>query len=171
MKQEIPNKSILTLKTSSKEFVRTMLDNLKTDKIILLPTKSLFHGTLNQTEFRLYRLKKITTFDYNITEFKGIIQPDNDFTIIRADFSLIWIYRYIIAIMTLIFMTINLFIFYADNFNWSTLFVFIAVELISIGSLWIQNKRKFKTDKEKYIRILESFFGRIELKKTRTEKE
>lgn len=167
MGQEIPNKIILTIETSTKQFVRVMLDNITTDKIKVIPTKNLFYGTINESKFKLYRLKRFTNFDYNTTKFTGEIQPDNKLTNIKVDFSLIWIYRYILIITTTIFIIVNLFIYSTYNFTWDTLLVFIAGELLILGQLWFQNKRKLKTDKEKYIRILESIFGKVEIKNNR----
>jgi hypothetical protein len=133
----------------------------------MYPTKYIFMGKINDSAFRLYRLKKFSWFDYNVTEFKGAIQNDGQTTKLTVDFSLIWIYKNIVTLTLIVFGLLDFFVISTDNATWLTIGTFLVVELLVLGCLWFQNKFRFNQDKERYFEILKLLFGTVEIKNSR----
>ena len=167
MGQESADSFEISLNTPSDNFVKVVSDNLAKTAIIMYPTKYIFMGKINDTAFRLYRLKKFSWFDYNVTEFKGTIQNDGQTTKLTVDFSMIWIYRNIVALTLIIFGLIDFFLMTADSSTWLTTGTFLFIEFLILGQLWFQNKYRFKKDKERYFEIIKSLFGTVEIKNSR----
>ena len=157
----------ISLKTPSDNFVKVISDSLAKTTIVMYPTKYIFMGKIDDSSFKLYRLKRFSWLDYNATEFKGTIHNDGQTTRLTVDFSLIWIYKHLMTIVILIFGLIDLFAFMADNSTWQTTGIILFVEVLVLGQLWFQNKGKLKKDKERYIEILKSFFGTVDIKNGR----
>ena len=153
--------------TPADNFVKVVSDNLAKTTIVMYPTKYIFMGKINDTSFKLYRLKRFSWFDYNATEFKGTIQNNGHTTKLTVDFSLIWIYRNIIFLMLILFALIDFFVMTANNTTWLEIGTFLVIEFLILGQLWFQNKYRYKKDKERYFEILKLLFGTVEIKNSR----
>lgn len=164
MKQESAKNFEIYLNTSSANFVKVISDNLAGTEVVIYPTEFMFMGKIDQSTFKLYRLKRFSWFDYNATEFKGTIHNDGQATKLTVHFSLIWIYKYTIALMLILFGFIDFFVMSADNATWMTTGTFLFVELLVLGQIWLRNKAKFKKDKERYFKILKLLFGAVEIR-------
>ena len=167
MGQESSDSFEILLNTPSDNFVKVVSENLAKTAIVMYPTKYIFMGKINDSVFRLYRLKKFSWFDYNVTEFKGTIQNDGQTTKLTVDFSLIWIYKNIVTLTLIVFGLLDFFVISADNATWLTIGTFLVVELLVLGCLWFQNKFRFNQDKERYFEILKLLFGTVEIKNSR----
>jgi hypothetical protein len=164
MGQESTDRFDIFLNTTSDNFVKVISGHLAKTGIVIYPTKYIFMGKINESTFKLYRLKKFSRFDYNATEFKGTIHNNGQLTNLTVDFSLMWIYKNIIILTFVIFGLLDFFIIYIDNATWPTTGAFLFVELLVLGQLRFQNKSRFKKDKERYFEILKSLFGTVEIK-------
>lgn len=156
----------ISINTPSDNFVKVVSDNLA-ETTIGAHSKHIFTGQIDNSSFRLYRLKKFSWFDYNATEFKGTIQNEGQKTKLTADFSLIWIYRNIITLTLIIFGLIDFFLITADISTWLTVGTFLLIELLVLGQLWFQNNHRFKKDKERYFEIIKTLFGTVDIKNSR----
>jgi hypothetical protein len=58
MKQEVSDKVELKLKTTCSDFVKTISNHLVIRGAILFPTKYLFQGKIDNSHFKIYRIKK-----------------------------------------------------------------------------------------------------------------
>lgn len=167
MGQELSDSFEISLNIPSNNFIKVVSDNLAKTSIVIYPTRYIFIGKISNSSFRLYRLKKFSWFDYNVTEFKGTIQNDGQITKLNADFSVIWIYRNIVGLGLIIFGLIDFFLIAADSSTWPTIVTFLFIEFLILGQLWFQNKQRFKKDKERYFEIIKSLFGTAEIRKIR----
>jgi hypothetical protein len=162
--RQIADKIEISIHIPSGDFVKVISDNLAKTTIVMYPTKYIFMGKINDTSFKLYRLKRFSRFDYNATEFKGTIHNSGQTTKLTVDFSLIWIYKNNVPLTLMIFVLLDYFVVSADNATWLTTGSFLFVELLVLGQLWFQNKSRFKKDKQRYFEILKSLFGTMEIK-------
>ena len=153
--------------TTSVNFVNVVSNNLTESDLVIFPTKHIFMGSINNSNFKIYRLKKLAWFDYNITEFRGTIYNHGKMTKIRADFSLLWIYKHIVTIMFFAFAIIDVIILLTDSTSWSIAGLIVLAELLVLGQLRIRNRIRFKKDKQRYVEIMQSLYEIVELKNAR----
>ncbi len=147
----------ILINSSPENVINIIRENLVSSGIILFPFKKPFGGIINTTSFKLYQLKKYSFFDYNSVKVEGEINGNSEETKIIARFSLIGIYKYALHFMALLF-------FFLDYWIWTSgseihdLFVLIAIELVVLLMLLIQNLVRFKRDKERFIETFQSIF-------------
>lgn len=168
MKQELSDSLEIIINTSSDNFVKVVSENV-TDEIILFFPKHLFKGKIDSNSFELFRLKKFSWFDYNITKFKGAIHSGGKSTRLEVVFTMLWLYKSMIPITILILGLIDYFLTTSADLTLKQIVIFLFIELLAFAPYWFQYRFKLKTDKEKYIEILKSLFEVVEVNINRSQ--
>jgi hypothetical protein len=166
IENEISDNIELILKTPVDNFIKVIADNLS-DTTFTNSKKYLFAGTIDNSSFKLLRLKRFSWFDYNTTHFTGNILAEGQTTKLTANFSLIWIYKHTLLMTVIIFIALDILLISVDRTTWENVGVFLIAELLVLGPSWFQRKLKFEEDKARYLDIIKSLFETVDLKNVR----
>ena len=161
--EEIPNQLELTIHTPADDFVRIISQNT-TNGVVIYPTHYLFTGKIDSRYFQIFRLKKFATFDYSATAFTGTISSMGSITKINAEFSLIWIYKHIVLIIAIAFTIVEAILINTVGLDFQSGGFILFFEMLGLLQLSFQNERRFKKDKQRYLEMLTSLFGKVEVK-------
>jgi hypothetical protein len=113
-----------------------------------------FGGTFDAKRLDVWRLRRFSPFDVNITLMKGTMTSADGTTELNLTFSLYWICKITIPSMILFFFIFQYLAIQSDQFEWKYLVIMTLMEIVTILLHGLFYRYQFKYDINKYKKIL-----------------